>query len=251
MNLSDLNSATKYPSIPTYHVQVKGRLTDDVAVPFDGPVHVTEKVDGTNGRIVLLPGGDYFLGSREELIYARGDRIETPELGIVAALKPIAKRLGAEVPPAQGAVVYFGEVYGGDLPAARQYTSTKQLGFRLFDVIVYDERQLADVLVMEPSRRASWREQGNQPFLPVGALAALATMVRLPLVPEVGICSGGLPTTLAGVWEMVQRMAGRTACALDGEGGRVEGLVLRSLDGRRIAKVRVEDYWRAIRGAGR
>lgn len=248
MNLSDLNSATKYPSIPTYHALAKGRLTEEVAIHFDGPVHITEKVDGTNGRMVLLPGGDYFLGSREELLYAKGDRIETPELGIVPALKPIAERLAGEAPPHEGAVALFLEVYGGDLPAARQYTATRALGARLFDAIVYDDAQLLDVLGMEPSRRASWREAGGQPFLSVAALAALADYARLMLVPTIGTVNGeALPQSLESGWDFLRaHLVDGTRCQLDGEQrGRPEGLMLRSADRRRIAKVRVEDYGKA------
>lgn len=252
MRLSDLNSATKYPSIPTYHAMEKGRLVDRVAVDFGGPVYVTEKIDGTNGRIVLLPGGDYFLGSREELIYAKGDRIESPELGIVPALKPIAERLCVEASPHHGAAVYFGEVYGGDLPAARQYTASKALGFRLFDVVVYDEAGLAAALCMEPSRRASWREAGGQPFLAVSGLRALADTVCLPLVPSVvSIDASALPSALADGWEFLadRVLSTATRCPLDGGPiwlGRAEGLVLRSADRRSIAKMRVEDYGKAL-----
>ncbi|MFI7515873.1 hypothetical protein ACIBVK_20520 [Micromonospora echinofusca] len=58
-----------------------------------GPVTLTEKVDGTNARIVGLPGGAYLIGSREELLYARGDLIGNPALGIVDALRDVAERL--------------------------------------------------------------------------------------------------------------------------------------------------------------
>lgn len=251
MNLSDLNSATKYPSIPTYHaLGGKGRLTEEVGVKFTGPVSVTEKVDGTNGRIVLLPGADYYLGSREELLYAKGDRIENPILGIVAALKATAERLATEASPARGAAVYFGEVYGGDLPAAKQYTASKALGFRLFDVVVYDQDQLDQVLAMEPHKRAGWREAGLQPFLPISELRLLADMVRLQLAPPVvTIDAAALPRTLVGGWEFLHEhvLLDGTRCYLDGPSvGHAEGLVLRSADRRQIAKMRVEDYGKTL-----
>ncbi len=70
---------TKYPSIPTYHAldPRNGGLLDET-VPFTGTVLATEKVDGTNARIVQLPDGGYLLGSREELLYAKGDLIGNP-----------------------------------------------------------------------------------------------------------------------------------------------------------------------------
>lgn len=54
--LSYLNSMTKYPSIPTYHkLNEKGILTAERNVIFDEPVFATEKIDGTNARILLIP----------------------------------------------------------------------------------------------------------------------------------------------------------------------------------------------------
>jgi hypothetical protein len=64
---------TKYPSIPTYHtLGEKGTLLEET-VSFEGEVILTEKVDGTNARIILLPDGSFILGSREELLYASLD----------------------------------------------------------------------------------------------------------------------------------------------------------------------------------
>src|SRR6188768_1972097 len=72
--LAALNTATKYPSIPTYHkFGEKGRLTEELNVIFKGAVIGTEKIDGTNTRIILPPGNDYIIGSREELLFSGGD----------------------------------------------------------------------------------------------------------------------------------------------------------------------------------
>lgn len=74
--LDVVNTATKYPSIPTYHQldPRNGRLNEHPLVfAPGGAVQVTEKVDGTNGRIVVFPCGGYVIGSREELLWARGD----------------------------------------------------------------------------------------------------------------------------------------------------------------------------------
>src|ERR1043165_1712275 len=92
-HLAAVNSMTKYPSIPTYHAldPRNGNLTDET-VPFNGPVFGTEKIDGANARIILLSDDTYLLGSREELLYAKGDLIENPSQGIVTALKPVAEK---------------------------------------------------------------------------------------------------------------------------------------------------------------
>src|SRR5690242_15800816 len=122
IDLGSLNSLTKYPSIPTYHTldPRNGGLRDEV-VPFTGPVIGTEKVDGTNARLILLPDGSWLLGSREELLHARGDLIANPSQGIVAALKPVV----AALPPVTDQIrTYYVELYGGKVgAAAKQYTT--------------------------------------------------------------------------------------------------------------------------------
>src|SRR3954470_23466594 len=67
VDLRTVNSVTKYPSIPTYHeLDPRNGGLLDTCVSFDGTVIGTEKVDGTNSRIILLPDGAWLLGSREE-----------------------------------------------------------------------------------------------------------------------------------------------------------------------------------------
>ena len=63
IDLGKLNSMTKYPSILTYHaLGDKGALQDTVQVSFAGRVVGTEKVDGTNARLVFCPGGSASAG---------------------------------------------------------------------------------------------------------------------------------------------------------------------------------------------
>ena len=84
LDLRKLNSATKYPSIPTYHsLGERGRLLDQCIDLAEQDLVATEKVDGTNSRIIILPDGMYLIGSREELLHAKGDLIHNPAQGIV------------------------------------------------------------------------------------------------------------------------------------------------------------------------
>ncbi len=54
VDLGKLNSMTKYPSILTYHaLGDKGLLQETVQIPFEGRVIGTEKVDGTNTRLIF------------------------------------------------------------------------------------------------------------------------------------------------------------------------------------------------------
>src|SRR5205807_4449122 len=133
-DLTALNSLTKYPSISTYHTldSANGGLLDET-VPFTGAVIGTEKVDGTNSRIISLPDGNYLLGSREELLYAKGDLIGNPAQGVVAALREFADVLA---PVTDDVIrVHYVELYGGKVTAAsKQYTGSHTVGYRLFDV---------------------------------------------------------------------------------------------------------------------
>src|SRR4051794_25742951 len=114
VDLGRLNSMTKYPSIPTYHPMGDRGVLGDEPLRFEGRAIATEKVDGTNSRILLLPDGTYLIGSREELLYARGDLIGNPALGIVDAVRPVAERLVEEVRLPAIAAFYL-ETYGGNI----------------------------------------------------------------------------------------------------------------------------------------
>lgn len=244
-----LNSATKYPSIETYHVLgERGRLTEKIG-PFadvtEGMIIFTEKIDGTNGRIVLLPDGDYFIGSREELWYAKGDRVENPKLGIVNTLKPLAEKLSNKE-FVVGITTLYLEVYGGgrEMPAAREYTSNGSFGYRLFDV----SYSSSEVLSWEAQRIASWRENGGQQWLDEDGLQTISYDRGISLTPRVGTMRAeNLPKSVEGMHQCLKNCLPRTWVALDeNSGGRSEGIVLRTENRSRIAKARFQNYERTL-----
>jgi hypothetical protein len=244
--LAALNTATKYPSIPTYHaLDPKNGSLLDQPTAFEDDVILTEKVDGTNGRIVLLPDGDYFIGSREELLYAKGDRIENPALNIVEALKPLAERLNPRDEHGQ-IVVFFLEVYGRKIGgAAKQYTGNGNLGYRLFDIACL----LPDVLDWPREQISTWRDNGGQRFCTEATLQRAAEAEAIELTPRLETVPGdALPTDIE---EMAAFLAGRlpvTRVALDeGAGHQPEGIVLRTADRSVIAKARFQDYTRTLK----
>jgi hypothetical protein len=247
-DLGALNSMTKYPSIPTYHTldQKNGRLIDGETVAFAGPVLGTEKVDGTNARIISLPDGTFLLGSREELLYAKGDLIPNPAQGIVAALRAVAETLA---PVADDVVrVHFLEVYGGKVTAAsKQYTGNKAVGFRLFDVAVVADHRA--VMAWDPQRISSWRDAVGQPYLGEEALTATAERDGFELTPRLfELPAAELPTDLEKTHAFLGKHLPATRSALDAEaGGQPEGIVLRTKDRAVIAKARFQDYERTLR----
>ncbi|WP_327114675.1 RNA ligase family protein [Nocardia sp. NBC_01730] len=244
-DLEAINSATKYPSIPTYHqLGDRGSLTDAVT-EFQGPVIGTEKVDGTNARVISLPDGSWLLGSREELLCAKGDLIGNPAQGIVAALREFANTLT----PVDGVVrVFYLEVYGGKITAAsKQYTGDRAVGYRLFDMMVL--RDYEAVSAMPVPEISAWRESGGQPFLAETELAAAAVRGGVELTPRLfTLDCADLPREIDTTREFLAAHLPVTRSALDdGAAGRPEGIVLRTLDRSAIAKARFEDYDRTLR----
>ncbi|WP_460348733.1 RNA ligase family protein [Actinoallomurus acanthiterrae] len=250
--IDELNSATKYPSILTYHaLGERGALTEELTTfdGFDGITYLTEKIDGTNGRIVLLPGSDdYFIGSREELLYARGDRVANPAQGIVKALKPLAERLveSDHSESHRPIVTLYLEVYGGKISGqSKQYSTKGTVGYRLFDLNSVE----MDVLGWERQRISSWREDGGQDFLNVDALQNLTKNLNIAAVPCLTVVSGGdLPKDVEGMSAFLTKHLPESQAGLDETaGGRPEGLVLRNFDRSRIAKARFQDYERTLK----
>jgi hypothetical protein len=239
--LPTINTATKYPEILTYHaLGERGRLTDEVT-EFDGEVIFSEKVDGTNIRVVKEPGGDWLIGSREDLLTAQGDRVANKFQGVVEALGDLPERLPA---PFESVRVYFMEVYGGKIGgSAKNYSKSGATGFRIFDIA----HVAPEIFLTEPEAASVWRKNGGQKWMPWDQVKALTGGLEgVEMVPEVGRChSTDLPTGHENTLDWLTRKAPRTRCGLT-EQGPAEGIVLRSPDRSRIAKARFQDYRRTL-----
>jgi hypothetical protein len=247
-DLGKLNSMTKYPSILTYHtLGDKGILQDAVQVPFAGRVLGTEKVDGTNARLIFCPDGSVVAGSREDLLWERRDLIGNPAMGIVDAVRAAVGRLHATLCSPGRITVLYVEVYGRNIgAAAKQYTREGKVGFRLFDAAVIEDH---DELLGWPAERiARWRDEGGQKYLDAGRLVEIAREVGFePVPPLFDLDASGLPTGLEDTHRFLLGL-GSSRCRLDQAAeGVPEGVVVRSPDRSRIAKLRREDYERTLR----
>jgi hypothetical protein len=240
--LAFVNSITKYPSIPTWHVMDKGRLTGTVACEADGPWELTEKIDGTNTRIVVDRDGDWLIGSREELLFAKGDRIGNPSMGIVDAVRALVEPL---IPPSLGSgaavVVWYGETYGGKIGPAKHYTRTAATGFRLFDRRSYDDALLDDLASRTPEQRAAWREEQ-----PAGFGTPRTPTPGIDWAPVVAELDA-LPTDTAAAAALAGLERTRVGLDADGPAEGVVARLVRADGGRRLVKLRTEDYARALR----
>lgn len=246
-NLVKLNSLTKYPSIPTYHAldPKNGSLLEET-IAFTGEVIGTEKIDGTNARLIFLPDGTYLLGSREELLYAQDDLIGNPALGIVEALKPLGEKLNGE--QNDSITVFYVEVYGGKVTAAsKQYTGEQRVAYRLFDMVQI--KDYANLLVRPAQELASWRDGGGQPFLAEEALQSVSSRSNLPLTPRLFQLEAELlPQTIDATHAFLQQHLPASLSCLDEQGGgKPEGIVLRTRNRSVIAKARFEDYERTLK----
>lgn len=257
-----IDSLTKYPSIETYH-ELDGRpgnqgtLTEmkNHVFPSGKTIVLTEKIDGTNARIVVFPDGDWIVGSRRELLTAKGDRIHNPALGIVDTVRPFVdglRPLGAD----PKTTVYYGEVYGHGIEGGKQYTRTPGVtGFRVFDIQVIED--LDDKLTWDLERISSWRERGHQYFVSNDILMKL-DFGRMPSgapilpTPRVYLADANLlPDSVEAAYNFLWMYQDQSRVMLDVTGsGKAEGLVVRTTDRETIAKMRFQDYERTLRKRG-
>lgn len=260
--LGRLNSATKYPETPTYHFMDKksGLLQEGEVVDFDGNmVQVTEKIDGTNGRIIVFPSGefvqDWVIGSREDLLSCSDDTMINPSLGIVDALRETADRISRytfdqAIPAVR---VYFFEVFGGTVgPKAREYSTDRDVfGHRLFDVIEFSPELFDKTMGHGRAAIASWRDCGSQPFLDWEDFANVRYDVGVEPVPFLDPDFEGatLPRTFQEALSALNHWFpdGSEAKLDSGAHGRPEGVVFKSHDRTQTAKMRFADYESTIR----
>jgi hypothetical protein len=253
ISLPHLNTITKYPSIPTYHtLGEKGRLTEECP-KLRGEGIVTEKIDGTNVRMIFLPNGECLLGSRENLLWADDDLLFDPSQGIVEALRYKAQRINNFRGDGPNVVV-FGELYGGNIgKCAKQYTSNGAVDFRIFDYMYITPLMLT--MVEEEwnlAQLAAWRDAGEQSFASWDDVRdytdALPDGLGIETVPDlIPIQMEHLPTTLQETQQFLQAYQ-QSHAAMDKEApGYAEGVVIRSPGREWIYKLRFEDYARTLR----
>lgn len=259
--LPKLNSATKYPSIPTYHAEAgRGLLSDEMRTPFPAgvPVLLQEKVNGWNARVIVGPGW-WLIGSRDHLLTANGDIVANPEGGIVDALRPVArlvdydallKAVGLDLPITWEPIITLHmEVYGaaGSVKGWDSYGNGKLAGYRLFDVSLLDAHS---VLPWPIERIASWRDQGGQNFMHQGVVGIVAGNAiapqTLPRVPILGaVDSSELPATVEQMAATLEAFS-ETRAALNGSPGEAEGIILRTTSRSIIAKAHLHRYRRTL-----
>lgn len=267
-NPDTFNSLTKYPSILTYHpMGHKGIL--DPTPQFDlsnQNLIATEKVDGTNVRIIVAPDTSFCIGSREELLYMHGDCLYLPSLNIVQSLVSLSATNSAHTTepnlsdPSNGSqgtllrsirstaclnhiTVLYGELYGGNIgKAARNYTDSKDIyGFRLFDMWRMPITSFEEKLKLSPEQASSWREDNNQPFLNESSLQTISKEHNIELTHRIN--TAPVPSSIVEVNQWLHEHIPHSFLSSK----KAEGIVIRTHDRKIITKIRFEDYQRTLK----
>lgn len=253
--LDNLNSATKYPSIPTYHVLGdRGKLTSERIVPAEdgGSLYLSEKIDGTNVRIIILDDKHYLIGSREEILYYSKDLLYNPSQHIVQHVKFIAPEIIHSLIDngyAEHITIVYGELYGGNIGKnADQYTiDNKQFEFRVFDIASI---KMSDFVDKTPAAISAWRESGGQNFFDALTLNECSLdWYNASLAPNLGLRTESLPETIEDTYEWLKNTIVTTKAAINSKAGlKPEGVVVRNKNRSYIVKIRYEDYERTLKG---
>lgn len=255
-DINKLNTMTKYPSIKTYHkLGKRGMLTDKLQVMPEDIEHtvleMTEKVDGTNVRIIIHKD-DYIIGSREELLYAKGDRIINRNMDIVENTIEIAeKMINSKLLNDDYIFVFYGELYGGTIGKNnKRYSNDKKVfGFRFFDywgMRINEFNSLFNDYNQE--QLSSWRDNMKQPYATSFGLDYFTSAMGLRRVPLLGkVKVDELPTSIQGMYNLLKDTIIVTEVGLtETKDSRAEGFILRSEDRSFITKIRYEDYERTL-----
>ena len=247
-----LNTITKYPSILTYHeLGKKGTVIEELTNQYyecsdDEELEGTEKVNGTNTRIIIC-GQDYLIGTREEIIYAKGDRIQNDKQSILSNCIPIAEKIiHYNHVSDDELIVIYGENYGKDIGDSYKNYTTKEVAFRVFDMWSMKVDDIKELLSLELNKLATWREHGNQPYFDINKLKAYCRILKLEKTPVLfTIKKKELPTSIEDMYKFLSQFKD-TRVGLDCI-GKSEGFVVRSSDRKYIKKIRFEEYEKTLK----
>lgn len=255
LNLENVNSATKYPSILTYHeLGEHEMLNDNVQIDFNDAdkIILTEKIDGTNGRIIIFPDGSYLIGSREELLYASGDLLFNASTRIVETIRG---RYGHSIENCKSdkyVMVIFGEVYGHKVGSAcKNYTKNDKNEYRIFDVMYFGIEEFHNLIHSNTvAQIAHLRDNGNLGmYCNEKMITFYADTLNCQMTPRLNVSFP--PTSISDTLNWLKTvLPSNTNAAIDGEGGKPEGVVIRTDDRSKIAKIKFRDYERALKFTG-
>lgn len=242
-----INTLTKYPSILTLHkFGEKGRLSNELTTPIlDDEMYATEKIDGTNSRIICY-GDEHLIGSREFILHHSDDLYYDTAQGIVDGLKG----LKIATPDTRFLTVIYGEFYGGRVSSNSKWYGQDKVGFRVFDVALYPSPK--SILEMSLPEISRWRERETE----IGMLYGqqfLSDWDMMGMFPEFEFAPKvpfdlGSDLSHQAILDKLKAAIPETNVALSENAvKKAEGLILRNQDRTKIVKIRFEDYERTLR----
>lgn len=238
-----VNTLTKYPSILTLHqLGDRGKLTDELTYDLTGEViYASEKIDGTNVRIIMYED-EYLVGSRDNILHFKGDLYYDPSQTIVDGFY----QLNIPTFHTDKLTVIFGEYFGGKVSSNSKQYGTERTGFRVFDVIEFEDLSILELPIEEISR---WRESSKGSGLRYGQnflnLEERRKFWQYEFVPTVQFPIRDF--SHQAMYETLRSYIPETNVSLtETAGKRPEGVVLRNFDRTKIVKVRYEDYERTL-----
>ena len=105
-----------------------------------------------------------------------------------------------------------------------------------------------EMFALPADKIAHWRDNGGQLYVDTDAIVRLAAEIGFQTVPPLfDANASSLPTDLEGTYQFLLGFK-TSLCKLDDEANGIpEGVVVRSPDRSRIAKLRREDYERTLK----
>lgn len=262
-----INTFTKYASILTMHQLwdkwvLKDELTTDISWET---MYATEKIDGTNVRIVYYKW-EYLVGSRDEILYYSEDLYYAQNLGIVDRLHHIIEQelwtpelwdwiwnsvSLSEENSDENMYIFYGELFGGNIGKYwKEYGGKNDFWFRLFDIVEVKPEEF-EIMYEELPRVSSWREHSIGTALEYGQnfLSVHDRESRFPhfqYVPTLELNFESYEHNH--VLEKLEEVLPETMVKLTDDWlGQSEWVVLRNHNRTKIVKVRFQDYKRTLK----
>jgi len=262
INIEDfniLNHITKYPSIKTYHKIRNGRLeeqlTDNERFYNSADIYITEKIDGSNFRIIIDDSGDYIIGNRNTFLYAKGDRIKSNEYSVILNNINLYTNFASDMfkynPPAKFFIIY-GELFGGK--GNKIYSKTQQTDFRVFDIqrITSLEWNHLSSSLTNINAVINWRESSVNfdRWFSVNQLSYVCNTYNIKQVPSIKVKDNKfMCTSIKDTYKELKNIITTTNASIDNDyaGLRAEGIVVRTGNRSLIRKIRYEDYEKTLK----
>lgn len=188
-----LDALTKYPNILPLH-EIKDNHATTVLTeanyqpvpphPENMEIVMRELIDGEIIRILVLDN-DYFVGNRDEIVHARGDRIIV-DPRIIPMYRSLMNFFNANMSNNERLMVLYGVVYGGRLKGNERYVVNNGdakcvlvdgFTMKVQDVVGICRDNNIDVI-------SDWVDTLHQPFWSVKTLSRFCDTCNLEQLPN-------------------------------------------------------------------